>query len=206
MTKLYYVHDPMCSWCFGFNRTWQTLKESLPESIAVIRILGGLAPDTEQPMPEAMQQQLTATWQRVEQHIPGVKFNFDLFKQPGLRRTTYIACRAVIAARKQGAQYDECMTEAIQHAFYQEARNPVLLSTLLALAAESGLDVDRFKQDLLDPNTQQALLSEIKFSREMGVDSFPSLVLEHEGVKWPIALDYNNATSMKVVIDDIVTS
>ena len=206
MTTLYYVHDPMCSWCYGFNRTWQTLKESLPESIEVIRILGGLAPDTDQPMPEAMKQQLTATWQRVEQHIPGVKFNFDLFKQPGLKRTTYIACRAVIAASRQGVQYDERMTSAIQHAFYQQARNPVLMTTLLALAAETGLDVDRFKQDLLDPHTQQELLAEIKFAREMGVDSFPSLVLAHAGVKWPVALDYNNARSMQAVIDDIVTS
>ncbi|MFT6977114.1 MAG: putative protein-disulfide isomerase, partial [Shewanella psychromarinicola] len=24
-TTLYYVHDPMCSWCWGYRPTWDTL-------------------------------------------------------------------------------------------------------------------------------------------------------------------------------------
>ena len=48
--RLIYVHDPMCSWCWGFAETWQTLTEQLPADMPVVRLLGGLAPDSDEPM------------------------------------------------------------------------------------------------------------------------------------------------------------
>jgi len=40
-------------------------------------VLGGLAPDSDQPMPEQMQRYLQQTWQRFQQVVPGTRFNFD---------------------------------------------------------------------------------------------------------------------------------
>ncbi len=54
--KLIYVHDPMCSWCFGFAKVYQQLTEQLPENIEFIRLLGGLAPDTVEIMSESTRQ------------------------------------------------------------------------------------------------------------------------------------------------------
>ena len=47
---LYRVYDPMCSWCWGFRRFWDTLREALPATFTVVNVVGGLAPDSEQPM------------------------------------------------------------------------------------------------------------------------------------------------------------
>ena len=74
---LYYVHDPMCSWCWGFSRALGELAEQLPTDIVLRRLLGGLAPDSDEPMPQDMQQMIQDSWHRIEQHIPDVKFNFD---------------------------------------------------------------------------------------------------------------------------------
>ena len=52
--KLYYVHDPMCSWCWGFSSALTGLLQKLPQDIKVIRLLGGLAPDSDIPMPDSM--------------------------------------------------------------------------------------------------------------------------------------------------------
>jgi hypothetical protein len=51
VTTLVYVHDPMCSWCWGFDPVLRELVSSLPEGVAVRRLLGGLAPDSDEPMP-----------------------------------------------------------------------------------------------------------------------------------------------------------
>ena len=41
---LYYVHDPMCSWCWGFAPVWQEVRERLTDSpVQVKYLLGGLA-------------------------------------------------------------------------------------------------------------------------------------------------------------------
>ncbi len=127
---LYYVHDPMCSWCYAFGPVLAQLQQQLPDSVKLERLLGGLAPDTDTPMEQPMRERLEATWQRIEKSVPGTTFNFDFWRNCTPYRTTYNSCRAVIAAMQQGAEYDAKMTSAIQRAYYQQARNPSLLETL----------------------------------------------------------------------------
>ncbi|MDX8404943.1 MAG: hypothetical protein R8K50_02180 [Mariprofundus sp.] len=58
--RLYYIHDPMCSWCWAFQPVWHQLRAQLPQSIHVHYLLGGLAPDSDVVMPAAMQQSIQA--------------------------------------------------------------------------------------------------------------------------------------------------
>jgi protein-disulfide isomerase-like protein with CxxC motif len=48
---LYHVHDPMCSWCWGFRKVWDQLRAALPSAVTVVNVVGGLAPDSNQAMP-----------------------------------------------------------------------------------------------------------------------------------------------------------
>lgn len=53
---LYYVYDPMCSWCWGYAPTWHKLKAALEGSGVMVKYqLGGLAADSNEPMPLEMQ-------------------------------------------------------------------------------------------------------------------------------------------------------
>ncbi len=191
-TTLIYVHDPMCSWCWGFADVYEQLLPKLPAEIVIRRLLGGLAPDSEVPMPESMQAMLQQTWHRIEAMIPGKQFNFEFWSKCTPRRSTYPACRAVIAAREQGEQNHPIMTRAIQQAYYQKARNPSDHETLVKLAAEIGLDAKRFASQLLDEKTHQQLLDEIDSARSIGIDSFPSLMLEQNGRFTSILANYTN--------------
>jgi putative protein-disulfide isomerase len=194
--RLIYVHDPMCSWCWGFAETWQNLTEQLPADLPVVRLLGGLAPDSDEPMPLSMQEMLQQTWQHIEQIIPGKRFNLDFWTQCDPRRSTYPACRAVIAAREQGEAYDELMTRQIQQAYYQQARNPSDNKTLIELAGEIGLDIDQFAETLTAEATQNKLLDEVSTARSLGINGFPSVVVEdHNGLR-RIATNYTDASAM----------
>lgn len=195
-TVLYYVHDPMCSWCWGFEATKNRLFSCLPESLRIQRLLGGLAVDSDQPMPDDMRHYLEITWHHIEDKIAGVKFNFDFWRNCRPRRSTYPACRAVIAARQQGKAHDEVMTARIQQAYYQQARNPADNATLIELAEEIGLNTQHFSRDLLADATQQSLMQEIQLSRRLHADSFPSLVLKVEDSVLPVSIDYNDASPM----------
>ncbi len=191
---LVHVHDPMCSWCWAFRPTWMRIREALPPDVAVRRLLGGLAPDTDRPMPEEMRTGLQATWRRIQQVVPGTEFNFAFWTECAPRRATYPACRAVLAAGRQGEAWNEAMVHAIQRAYYLEARNPSDDATLVALAGELGLDTARFSRDLADPATHQALLEQIAEARALGADSFPTLLLLTPGGSHWIGHDYNDPT------------
>lgn len=194
--RLYYVHDPMCSWCWGFDRAGKRLLGRLPPSVEVVRLLGGLAPDTDAPMPREMRNYLQQTWRRIMQRVPGTSFNFDFWQRCEPRRSTWPACRAVIAARLQGEQYDEVMTRSIQEAYYLRAMNPSDEAVLVALAGKAGLDQARFERDLRDPSVKLRLEAEMQKAGAIGASSFPSLVLEVDDGFRSVPVNYTDEETM----------
>ncbi len=193
---LIYVHDPMCSWCWGFEPTRKIIFEAIAERMQIRRMVGGLAPDSDQPMPDSMRLMLQQTWQRIEQSIPGTRFNYAFWDECSPRRSTYPANRAVIAAREQGESFDPLMTARIQQAYYLEAKNPSDNSVLVELAADIGLDVERFAESLESDAMQQQLLTEIESTRAMGINSFPSLAVHRDGILRHIGLSYTDPEAM----------
>jgi len=199
---LYHVHDPMCSWCWGYRRVWDQLRVALPDSVTVVNVVGGLAPDTDEDMPMEQQKTIAGYWKLVAEQT-GAQFNFDFWTQCAPRRSTWPACRAVIAARAQGDEFDARMTRAIQLAYYMQARNPSDESTLLELSNELGLDSKAFAEALAGETVQQQLLAEIERTRQLHATSFPSLVLDAAGSVWPIAVDYNDSAPMLEMINGL---
>ena len=152
-SRLLYFLDSMCSWCWAFRPALKVEECRLPASINLVRVLGGLAPDTDEPMPLALRDKLQDIWRTIQVKVPGTEFNFRYWDVCTPRRSTYRGCRAVIAASQQG-DYGPAMIEAIQTAYYLKARNPSDRTTLIELAQDLGLDVEQFAHDLDHPNTQ----------------------------------------------------
>jgi len=202
--QLIYVYDPMCSWCWGFRPTFERLCAQLPAQIQVQWLLGGLAPDSDQPMPAEMQARLQETWRRIQQRIPGTRFNFAFWRDCRPRRSTWPACRAVIAARSLDASQEAAMILAIQRAYYLEARNPSDCDTLIALAEQLGLPGERFARLLDAAETRATLQSEIARARQLGASSFPSLRLQAGQRHWPVPVDYCDADAMLTMIDTVL--
>jgi putative protein-disulfide isomerase len=186
----------MCSWCWAFRPSLNALLAELPKQIEVIRLLGGLAIDSDDPMPEEIRTYVQANWQRIEEQVPETKFNYDFWKQCQPRRSTYPTCRAVIAARQQGKEFDQAMTLAIQQAYYLQARNPSDISTLTELAVEIGLDKEKFIASINSAETDERLQQEIKQSRQLGLNNFPSLLLDTGNKQIRIEPDYINYNVM----------
>ena len=204
--KLYYAHDPMCSWCWAFRPVLQRVKQKLFADIKFICLLGGLAPDSNEPMQEETRNYVIDNWRRIQEQVPDTQFNYDFWKVCKPRRSTYPACRAVIAARQQGEQYDDTMTYAIQQAYYLQARNPSDNETLIELAVEIGLSKKRFKEDLTSDETNNVLMQEIKTARELQLNSFPSLLLVKDNRSIRVQHDYNDASIIMKNIQNAIDS
>lgn len=198
-TTLFHVHDPMCSWCWGFRRSWDKLQSALPATISIVNVVGGLAPDSDQPMPAEQQRTIAGYWSDVREKT-GAEFNFDFWKICSPRRSTYPACRAVLAACNQNAE--QAMIDAIQQAYYLRAMNPTDTSTLVTLATELGLDVQRFSDDLVSSEIENELQRHFSIRRNIGVSSFPSLVLAQGGALITIDIHYASHLPMLEAIQE----
>ena len=193
---LYYIHDPMCSWCWAFRPVFTELLNKLPDDIDVQYLVGGLAPDSNEPMDVATQTMIQHHWRTIQVKVPNTQFNFDFWTNNTPRRSTYPACRAVLAAKAINPDKEDAMILAIQQAYYLNALNPSDDNVLINCAASIGLDTSLFAQTLNSPTTQQTLLDNIQKNQSLGVYSFPSLVLEDNGQFKPIVIDYNDAENI----------
>ena len=199
---LFYIYDPMCSWCWGFGHTWDQVKKSLPSSINIQYVLGGLAPDSNEIMLSEMREYIQMNWKKIQKKIPGTEFNYDFWTKCHPKRSTYPACRAVIATKNQSPDLEQTIVKLIQQAYYMDAKNPSEDSTLIALAETLAIDIKQFTHDLNSEPTQQQLLDDIALMQSLGVSSFPSLILQTTAGIKPITIDYNNP---KFILNQIIT-
>lgn len=188
-STLYYILDPMCSWCYGYRPVWTQLLDQLPADITIRYVMGGLAADSDEPMPDETRQYIQSQWRKIEQCC-NVSFNWDFWTQCQPRRSTWPACRAVLAAGRQQSNHIAAMIQAIQNAYYQQARNPSDITVLIDLAAELGLDTTQFSEDLLSAETEDRLQQDFALRRSLQVSSFPSLRLETGNAIVTLPVDY----------------
>lgn len=187
--SLIYVMDPMCSWCWAFSETLDSWLQ-LHSDLNVLWVMGGLAPDSDEPMPEPMRDAIASTWKRIESQT-GTTFNHDFWHNNTPRRSTYPSCRAVIAAGELHPQGRQLMSKAIQKAYYLDAKNPSDTSTLIECAELIGLDGPKFTDQLNSEDVDATLSSELEFCRTLGVQGFPALLLVNGDEITPLALGYS---------------
>ncbi len=189
VNKLIYVHDPMCSWCWGYKPTWQKLESALANILPIEYRVGGLAADSDQPMSADMQLQLQAIWQNISNQL-GTEFDFGFWQECQPRRSTYPSCRAALIAR--GFNKEPQMIAAIQQAYYLQAQNPSDEYVLIKLSEQIGLDASLFEQLLHSNELERRFDDELNYVRSLPIQGFPSLVLIHNNRAYPIAINYTD--------------
>ena len=192
----------MCSWCWAFSPTWTKVKEALPSQKCINYLLGGLAPDSNVTMPIETREYVKCNWEKIQQVVPGTKFNYDFWTMCEPKRSTYPSCRAVICAKIQRPEIEQSMINAIQKAYYLNAQNPSNEDVLVNIAIDLGLNAEKFKKDLSSSEVNETLLNEIELAQSISGNGFPSLVLNSDDKLKKINIDYLDAN---YIINQIIS-
>lgn len=187
--RFLYVMDPMCAWCYGFQPELEQFLSNHPPG-QFEWVMGGLAPDSDQPMAEELRQTISSYWHQIEEKTQ-VSFNYDFWTLNTPYRSTYQACRAVIAAESLKEDNAKLMVKAIQSAYYKEAKNPSLQETLISCASKLGIDESSFSDALNSKETEQQLQQHLALSRHLQVTGFPALFyLDAQNQATPLTLGF----------------
>ena len=176
--RFLYVMDPMCAWCYGFQPELDRFLQQHP-SAQVDWIMGGLAPDTKEPMSENKREAISSYWHEIES-VSQATFNHSYWDQNTPYRSTYQACRAVISAERLAVKSAQNMVRAIQNAYYREARNPSLDETLIDCAGAIGLSEKQFLDVLHSKETELQFQEHLAMTRRFQVGGFPALFYIHQ--------------------------
>ena len=174
-SKLIYVGDPMCSWCWGFAPEIEDLASEYPVEVVV----GGLRPGPmAQPLDERMAGFLRHHWVEIAERT-GQPFDTSFLENNG--DWVYDTEPAAIAVTQMRAVKPDATLDyftSIQLAFYGRGEDVTDFSVLAALASGHGIDETSFAARLATDEAKKDAWADFSQARNWGISGFPTLVGE----------------------------
>lgn len=177
--ELIYAWDAYCGWCYGFSKTIRSLHENHPE-LPLTVLSGGLfignrtlSIGSFPHIPEANK--------RISQ-LTGVKFGpayEELLSEGSFvldSERAAIGFNALLSLAPDRAIY---LASAMQHAFYYEGMSLSDPGTFYKIAMANNIDPDAVLKLLVDPAAVRAARADFAKVRQLGINSFPSLLLRN---------------------------
>ncbi|KPX22918.1 DsbA family protein [Pseudomonas syringae group genomosp. 3] len=179
-SRLIYVMDPMCSWCWGFAPVAQALvAQARAAGVPLHLVMGGLRAESAALEP-AKRRYILEHWQAVEE-ATGQTFRLEGALPEGFVYDTTPACLAVTAARHLDPDRAWALVGLIQRAFYSEGRDVTRPSLLAELAEQTGLSRQAFADEFDSPERQAATAADFAWAQDLGIAGFPTLLAERNG-------------------------
>lgn len=180
-SRLLYVMDPMCSWCWGFASVAQALVQQAQASgVTLHLVMGGLRTGNGAALDPATRRYILEHWHAVATST-GQTFRFDDALPDGFVYDTEPACRAVVAARQLEPEFAWKLVGLIQQAFYAEGRDVTRAAVLTELAEQAGLPRIEFAAAFDSAEIQAATQADFAWVQDLGIAGFPTLLAERNG-------------------------
>lgn len=179
-SRLLYVMDPMCSWCWGFAPVVEALAEQAAAAGVPLQIVvGGLRRD-QVAIDAAARVRYLGYWQAVNAST-GQLFDFDRGLPEGMVYDTEPACRAPVTARQLDEPSAWALLKLIQQAFYTEGADVTQASVLVELAEQAGIPRIEFAEAFDSQAMVDATAADFAWVQDLGIAGFPTLLAERDG-------------------------
>lgn len=179
-SRLLYVMDPMCSWCWGFAPVVEALAEQAAvDGVPLQIVTGGLRRD-QVAINAAARVRYLGYWQAVNAST-GQLFDFERGLPEGLVYDTEPACRALVTARQLDAASAWTLLKLVQQAFYTEGADVTQASVLVQLAEQAGIPRIEFAEAFDSQAMQEATAADFTWVQDLGIAGFPTLLAERDG-------------------------
>ena len=111
------------------------------------------------------------------------KINFVFVEFPILSEQSYIAAKAALASKKQGL-YNQF------HLSLMKIKGRVDKEKVFSTAKKVGLDIDKLKLDMINPEIEQNLMKNREIAKLLGLNGTPAFIIGD--IIYPGALKSNN--------------
>ena len=192
---LWYLADPMCSWCWGFAPVIDMIRENYSDHLSTELLLGGLRPGTKVPMEPSQREEILNHWHAVHRKT-GQSFLFEGAMPPGFIYDTEPPSRAIVSGSMINPDSTFPLLKAIQSAFYLDQSDVTQTEVLTSLASAVGIDSDQFVALFESNEMHSQTLAQFNKSRGWGVHGFPTLILQD-------GQGYSQLSSGYVTLDEL---
>ncbi len=179
-----FFHDVLCAFCYALSPRVHRLVERHPEIQVVHRSFAlAASPDDLVRMfgsPQEAKRQILGHWRAADALDDEHRIHADLMatrafgyphSMPGL-----LACKAAEVQSGQAGHW--AMIDEVQRVHLTECLDIADQDVLAGCAGRVGLDVDRWRADVLSPAVREAVRSDIARAYAYGISGVPLLVAE----------------------------
>jgi len=177
--EILYIADPMCSWCWGFSPVISSIVEDFSEHANLTLVVGGLRPGNDQVLNDEAKEVLLGHWRQVHDHT-GQSFDFDLKFSNSFVLDTEPSCRAAATMQQLNSEKTLGYFKALHEAFYLNHQNITQPDILTQLATPFDVEAEAFVTSLQSEEMQQRTIEDFQFAQRLGVQGFPTVVLNDE--------------------------
>lgn len=190
--KVWFVSDPLCSWCWGMACEIDLVREALSGKLKTDLMLGGLGFHNKLPMHLDGWTRLGNLWANVTA-TTGQQFRTLSDDEPEFVFNSQEACRAVLAVAKIDTDLVFDYLHALQRAFFIEGRHSTSLLVQLQEAQTLGISGETFT-GALEQITDRTMDAALQQSRGHGSSALPAVLIENsQGVKKLVTAGYVTA-------------
>ena len=188
---LFYIGDPMCSWCYGMSNILKEVEDyCFKNNIRFEIILAGLRAGGGDYWNKEFKAFLKEEWTKISK-ICSKNFSFDLLELDYFNYDTGPACKAVFIVKelKKDSKFVLEFFSLVQEKFYSRSKNPKELEFYREICEKLDLSFEDFSKLFNDNNITKNLQEEFIYSRTFS-RSMPSLVFVKDNQKINISIGY----------------
>jgi putative protein-disulfide isomerase len=187
---LWYIADPMCSWCWGFAPVLEQIRQRYSTIFTIKLLPGGLRPGTSVPLLPEKRAQILQHWHTVHT-TTGQPFSFENALPEDFIYDTEPACRGIISASLLKPEKVFLFFAAIQHAFYVKQQDVTQLAILIKFAVDLGIPESQFTLVFQSDTAKQHTLMGFQRAAQWGVSGFPTLIIEYDTKRHLLSTGYH---------------
>jgi putative protein-disulfide isomerase len=202
-TKIIYVGDPLCSWCYGFAPEIAKVKEHF-DSLHFQVVIGGLRPYNTETMAD-IGDLLKEHWEAVEKRSDQ-PFNYGIIEDKTFVYDTEPPARAVIVMRELNKDAEFEFFKEVQHLFYEQNKNTNDVKVYLPLLEKHEVDSEEFENTFESQWAKMEVKKDFQLATQMSVSGFPALLLDHEGKFYVVCKGYAKAGPIIGAIEKVVNN
>jgi len=201
-TKIIYVGDPMCSWCYGIAPEYTKLIERFEGEVDFELVMGGLRPYNQQTMPE-LKDFLKEHWHEVYERS-GQEFTYGILDDANITYDTEPPSRATIVVRQLNPSKEIEFFKSAQVLFYKENKNMHLAESYFDLLDQLGIDKEAFATLFNSDEMKLKIKDDFARAGALNANSFPTIILEHAGQYYAVAKGYSTAEKMIKRVEAVI--
>ncbi|MBU3130964.1 DsbA family protein [Clostridium gasigenes] len=194
-TKIYYVMDTMCGWCYGFSDVITKVEEKYKDIYDFSILPGGMwVGDNSKTIDVSLGDYIKSHNMKIEQ-LTGKKFgdgyNKNILANTSIVLDSFPGAKALVLIQRLKKDVSFRFLKKLQEAFFIEGKDTNNLETYIEIAKSFDISKEEFEKEFLSEELTQETLKYFDMVVDLGALSFPTVILVNGDKKQIISQGYS---------------